>query len=68
MTLAAGAGDYAGPLGMLVVLLMGTATVLLVKNMATRIKRLPDTFDKPGEADKADHIKADDIGPDDLAG
>jgi len=59
MTLADGAGSYAGPLGLLVVLLLGAATVLLIRNMTARIKRLPDSFDND---------KNDKNDPDDLAG
>jgi hypothetical protein len=44
--LADGAGDYAGPLGLLVVLLLGVALWLLIKSMNTRIKRLPDSFEQ----------------------
>ena len=41
----------AGPLGLLVVVLMGVATVLLIRNMNGRLKRLPRAFpaaDEPG--------------------
>ena len=38
----------AGPLGLLVVVLMGIATVLLIRNMNTRIKGLPKQFPPPG--------------------
>ena len=34
----------AGPLGLLVMVLMGLATVLLVRNLNGRLKRLPTTF------------------------
>ena len=34
----------AGPLGLVLVLLLGIATVLLVRNMDRRIKRLPREF------------------------
>ena len=37
----------AGPLGLLVVVLMGIATVLLIRNMNTRIKGLPKEFPPP---------------------
>ncbi|MEO6204448.1 MAG: hypothetical protein ABIO67_03565 [Mycobacteriales bacterium] len=47
MILAAGAGATAGPLGLLVVLLLGVATVLLIRNMNGRLKRLPPSFDDP---------------------
>ncbi len=38
----------AGPLGLLVVLLLGVATVLLIRNMDKRVKRLPKEFPEPG--------------------
>lgn len=34
----------AGPLGLLIVLLLGVATVLLIRNMDKRVKRLPREF------------------------
>ena len=37
----------AGPLGLLVVLLMIIATVLLIRNMNSRLKRLPREFTPP---------------------
>jgi len=37
----------AGPLGLLVVLLMVIATVLLIRNMNRRLKRLPREFTPP---------------------
>jgi hypothetical protein len=58
MTLADGAGDYAGPLGLLIILLMGVALWLLIKNMSARIRRLPDSFEDRDEEQ----------GPDDSAG
>ncbi|HUR13693.1 MAG TPA: hypothetical protein VM097_04290 [Mycobacteriales bacterium] len=57
--LADGAGSYAGPLGLLVVLLLGVATVLLIRNMNKRITRLPESFDATPD---------DPNDPDDLAG
>lgn len=50
MILAAGAGASAGPLGLLIVVLMGVATVLLIRNMNGRLKRLPPSFEQPEEA------------------
>ena len=48
MTLfASGHGDSAGPLGLLIILLMAVATVLLIRNMSGRLKRLPPSFDEP---------------------
>jgi hypothetical protein len=37
----------AGPLGLLVVVLMIIATVLLIRNMNSRLKRLPREFPPP---------------------
>ncbi len=47
MTLAAGVGSSAGPLGLLIVLLLAVATGLLIRNMNGRLKRLPKSFDEP---------------------
>lgn len=44
--LASGTGS-AGPLGLLVVLLLAVATVLLIRNMNARLRRLPPSFDPP---------------------
>ena len=43
----------AGPLGLLVVVLMMIATVLLVRNMNSRLRRLPREF-PPDAADDRD--------------
>jgi hypothetical protein len=47
MTLAAAPSGTAGPLGLLVVLLIGLALVLLIRNMNGRLRRLPPSFDDP---------------------
>jgi hypothetical protein len=39
----------AGPMGLLIVVLLGIATVLLIRNMNSRLRRLPDRF--PGQPD-----------------
>jgi hypothetical protein len=45
----------AGPLGLLIVLLLGVATVLLIRNMDKRVKRLPREFpDAPGREKDTD--------------
>ena len=54
MILAAGAGASAGPLGLLIVLLMGVATVLLIRNMNSRLKRLPPSFEPTDDAEPTD--------------
>ena len=41
-------GGLAGPLGLLIIVLMAIATVLLIRNMNARLRRLPDRFpDQP---------------------
>ncbi len=37
----------AGPLGFLVLVLIGLATFLLIRNMNARLKRMPRSFDPP---------------------
>lgn len=47
-------GSLAGPLGLLIIVLLAIGTVLLIRNMNKRIKRLPDQFprqDPPSEPD-----------------
>ncbi len=51
MIVAAGANGAAGPLGLLVILLIGVATVLLIRNMNGRLKRLPREFPDPRRED-----------------
>ncbi|QOC93599.1 hypothetical protein [Micromonospora craniellae] len=40
-------GGLAGPMGLFLILVLGTATVLLIRNMNARLRRLPDRF--PGQ-------------------
>lgn len=37
-------GGLAGPLGLFIILLLAVATVLLIRNMNSRLRRLPDHF------------------------
>ncbi|MFC0004518.1 hypothetical protein [Micromonospora siamensis] len=52
-------GGLAGPMGLFLILLLATATVLLIRNMNARLRRLPDRFPVqgrptgPGRADLA---------------
>ena len=49
VVLAVDAEDVsAGPLGLLVVVLMIVATVFLIRNMNARLRRLPREFPEPG--------------------
>ena len=41
-------GSLAGPLGLLVIVLLCVATVLLIRNMNKRIRRLPEQFPNQG--------------------
>ncbi len=44
-------GGLAGPLALLIIVLLGLATVFLIRNMSKRIRRLPAEFPaQPGEA------------------
>ena len=47
--LAADLSANAGPIGLLLVILLGIATVLLIRNMDKRVKRLPREFPPPPE-------------------
>jgi hypothetical protein len=40
-------GGLAGPMALLIILLLAVATVLLIRNMNARLRRLPDQF--PGQ-------------------
>ncbi len=45
--LAAAPSGTAGPLGLLIVLLIGVAMVLLIRNMNGRLRKLPPSFEDP---------------------
>jgi hypothetical protein len=52
-------GSLAGPTGLLIILLLVIGTVLLIRNMNSRLRRLPDRFpqqttDEPPTADGTD--------------
>ncbi len=38
-------GGLAGPTGLVIILLLILGTILLIRNMNTRLKRLPERFD-----------------------
>jgi hypothetical protein len=40
-------GGLAGPMGLFIIVLMSVATVLLIRNMNKRLRRLPDSFPDP---------------------
>lgn len=47
VVLASGLSQNAGPIGLVVVVLLGVATALLIRNMDKRVKRLPKEFPPP---------------------
>jgi hypothetical protein len=44
-------GSLAGPMGLLIILLLAVATILLIRNMNARLRRLPESFDEPQHRD-----------------
>jgi hypothetical protein len=40
-------GSLAGPLGLLILVLLAVGTVLLIRNMNARLRRLPTSFPDP---------------------
>src|SRR6266542_3491707 len=54
-------GSLAGPMGLFIILLMAVATVLLIRNMNARIRRLPDQFpdQTPAGRQQTDGLLAD---------
>jgi hypothetical protein len=55
-------GSLAGPVGLVIILLLAIGTVLLIRNMNSRLRRLPERFPiepkpaepKPDNDDQAD--------------
>jgi hypothetical protein len=43
-------GSLAGPIGLVIILLLAVATFLLIRNMNQRLRRLPESFDEPPAA------------------
>ena len=42
----------ASPVGLVVIVLLGIATVFLIRSMTKRIRRLPPSFDRPRDAQR----------------
>jgi hypothetical protein len=40
-------GGLAGPMGLFIIVLLAIATVLLIRSMNSRLRRLPDSFPNP---------------------
>jgi len=49
-------GGLAGPMGLFLIVLMCIGTVLLIRNMNKRIRRLPDSFDAGAERERVAEI------------
>ncbi|MEU5938289.1 hypothetical protein ABZ807_03715 [Micromonospora sp. NPDC047548] len=56
-------GGLAGPMGLFLILLLATATILLIRNMNSRLRRLPDRFPAQGRAVDRGHADASDVDP-----
>ncbi|MFJ6195251.1 hypothetical protein [Micromonospora sp. NPDC092111] len=58
-------GGLAGPMGLFLIVLLATATVLLIRNMNSRLRRLPDRFPQQGRAVDLDRADSSATGPSD---
>ncbi|MFY1636063.1 hypothetical protein ACN27F_22770 [Solwaraspora sp. WMMB335] len=56
-------GGLAGPMGLFLLLLLAAATVFLIRNMNTRLRRLPDRFDNQAPADSTEPARPDVLDP-----
>jgi len=52
-------GGLAGPMGLLIIIVLGVVTVFLIRNMSKRIKRLPSTFDGSVDVPEAPAARPD---------
>jgi len=50
-------GGLAGPTGLVIILLLVLGTVLLIRNMNSRLRRLPERFESPARQDPGDTAK-----------
>jgi hypothetical protein len=57
-------GSLAGPLGLLIILLLAVGTVLLIRNMNARLRRLPDRF-PGGEPPRDESVHDEPAAPED---
>jgi hypothetical protein len=49
-------GGLAGPMGLFIIVLLCIATVLLIRNMNKRLRRLPDSFEDAEATRRAEEI------------
>jgi hypothetical protein len=52
-------GGLAGPMGLFIIVLLAIVTVLLIRNMTMRIKRLPAEFPDPAEKTAEEKVDKD---------
>ncbi|MFV2019834.1 hypothetical protein [Micromonospora sp. LOL_023] len=58
-------GGLAGPMGLFLILLLAAATVLLIRNMNVRLRRLPSRFEH-GQAEDAPSTERNVLDPTEL--
>ena len=56
-------GGLAGPMGLLLIIILGAVTALLIRNMSKRIKRLPSTFDSSDDLSEPGRAGSDAVPP-----
>ncbi|MEV4467523.1 hypothetical protein AB0J51_28335 [Micromonospora echinofusca] len=56
-------GGLAGPMGLFLILVLAAATVLLIRNMNSRLRRLPDRFPQQGPPATLDRADAEVVDP-----
>ena len=61
-------GGLAGPMGLFLIVLLATATILLIRNMNARLRRLPDRFPGQGGPTDLDRTDASVVDPTDGTG
>ncbi|MEV0392722.1 hypothetical protein [Polymorphospora rubra] len=60
-------GGLAGPMGLFLIILLAIVTVLLIRNMNSRLRRLPERFPVPGEDAQAGAVEAEALAVDAVA-
>ena len=58
-------GGLAGPMGLFIILLLVIGTVLLIRNMNARLRRLPDRFPQQADRRTSDRPTATVVDPTD---